>query len=164
MYTLNQLNHMDQTAFVAAVGAVFEHTPQIAAQAWLHRPFQDVDQLHQTMATIVQSLTESEQLALIRAHPDLGSRAKMAPASVSEQAGAGLDRLSPEEYERFQTLNRQYLTKFDFPFIIAVKQHTKASILEAFDCRLQSSREEERAQAIAEITQIAKFRLLDWVQ
>jgi 2-oxo-4-hydroxy-4-carboxy-5-ureidoimidazoline decarboxylase len=164
VYTLDQLNHLDQSAFVDAFGAVFEHTPQIAAQAWTQRPFQDVNHLHQTMATIVQALSEADQLALIRAHPDLGSRVEMANASVNEQASVGLNQLSLEEYERFHRLNRSYQAKFGFPFIIAVKRHTKTSILAAFDRRLQSTPEAERAQAIAEILQIAQFRLLDLVQ
>ncbi len=150
---------MSQEEFVAALGAVFEETPAIAQQAWNARPFRDGADLHQKMVRVVNAMSEDEQLALIKAHPDLGSRARMAAASVQEQAGVGLDRLSPEEYQRFQSLNHAYQTKFGFPFIIAVKNHTKASILATFEQRLQNSTEAEKQQALAEISQIARFRL-----
>ncbi len=158
-FSIEQLNQMNQEAFVEALGAVFEDTPAIAHQTWNDRPFRDVADLHQKMVQVVNGMSSDEQLALIKAHPDLGSRAKMAEASVQEQAGVGLDRLSPEEYQRFQSLNQAYKTKFGFPFIIAVKNHTKASILNAFEQRLQNSIEAEKQQALSEIAQIAHFRL-----
>jgi 2-oxo-4-hydroxy-4-carboxy-5-ureidoimidazoline decarboxylase len=162
-YSLQALNQMEQSAFTEALGEIFEQTPTIAAQAWEKRPFESVEDLHQKMVAIVQSMTPEEQLALICAHPDLGSKAKMAEASVQEQAGVGLDRLTPEEYDRFHTLNERYKSQFGFPFIIAVKNHTKSSILEAFETRLEHSQTTEMQQAIAEISQIAYFRLLQQV-
>ena len=160
-YSIAALNQMSQAEFVAAVGAVFEDTPAIAAQAWAARPFATVTDLHQKLVAVMQQLHPAEQLALICAHPDLGSRLKMAEASVQEQAGLGLDRLSPEEFDRFQQLNQRYKAKFGFPFIIAVRNQTRASILEAFDRRLQNSTEVEQQQALTEISQIAHLRLLD---
>ena len=112
------------------------------------------------MMTVVLGFEIEQKLALVRAHPDLGSKVKMAAASVQEQAGVGLDRLIVSEFDRFQQLNQSYLERFDFPFIIAVKNHTKQSVLEAFDRRLQNSADEELATAIEEISQIARFRLL----
>ncbi|MER3433475.1 MAG: OHCU decarboxylase [Leptolyngbya sp. ERB_1_1] len=163
-YSLTELNQMEQSAFTEALGEIFEQTPTIAAQAWEHRPFTNVDDLHQKMIVIVNSMTDEQQLALICAHPDLGSKAKMADASVQEQAGVGLDRLTPEEYNRFHRLNERYKSQFGFPFIIAVKNHTKSSILEAFETRLDHSQPTEMRQAIAEISQIAYFRLLQQVK
>lgn len=163
-YSMAELNQMTQDAFVGAVGDVFEHTPSIAAQAWMKRPFVDLADLHQKMVEVMTHLSPAEQLALIRAHPDLGSKTKMADASVKEQSGVGLDRLTADEFERFQQLNRAYKTRFGFPFIIAVKRQTKASILAAFDRRLQHSVDIEVQQALAEIAQIAWFRLLDLVE
>jgi 2-oxo-4-hydroxy-4-carboxy-5-ureidoimidazoline decarboxylase len=163
-YSIAAFNQMSQAEFVAAVGAVFEDTPAIAAQAWATRPFTTVTDLHQKLVAVMQQSRPAEQLALICAHPDLGSRLKMAEASVQEQSGAGLDRLSPEEFDRFQILNQRYKTKFGFPFIIAVRNQTRASILEAFDRRLQNSVEAERQQALTEISQIAHLRLLDLVE
>jgi len=144
---------MSQEAFVEALGAVFEDTPAIAHQAWNQRPFANV-------ADLVQAMSQDEQLALIRAHPDLGSKTKMAAASVQEQAGAGLDQLTPEEYERFDLLNQTYKQKFGFPLIIAVKHHTKSSILEAFELRLKNTVSAEMTQSLTEIIKIAQLRLL----
>lgn len=158
-YSLSELNQMNQDEFVTALGAIFEETPAIAAQVWVKRPFVDVADLHQQMVNVVKTMSREEQLALIREHPDLGSKAKMAEASVQEQSGVALDRLTYAEYERFQILNRSYKEKFSFPFIVAVKNHTKVSILAAFECRLENAVDQEFEQALTEIFQIAKFRL-----
>jgi 2-oxo-4-hydroxy-4-carboxy-5-ureidoimidazoline decarboxylase len=164
IYPLIQIDRMDRNQFVQALGEIFERTPTVAAQAWHHRPFSSLDDLHQKMMAIVMGFDRDRKLALARAHPDLGSKVKMAPSSVQEQAGVGLDRLNSDEYTRFQQLNQAYLAKFGFPFIVAVKNHTKQSILEAFDRRLQNSAEVELATAIEEISQIARFRLLAIVE
>jgi 2-oxo-4-hydroxy-4-carboxy-5-ureidoimidazoline decarboxylase len=164
MYCISDLNQMGQEPFVAALGAIFEETPAIAQQAWLARPFVDVADLHGKMVAVVHQMPAADQLTLIRAHPDLGSRVKMAPASIQEQAGVGLDRLSPEEFDRFQGLNEAYKARFGFPFIIAVKHQTKASILAAFTQRLENSPATEQQQALAEIAQIARLRLDAMVQ
>ena len=161
--TIAKVNQMSQSEFVEALGAVFEHTPAIAQQTWEQRPFIDVSDLHQKMVNFMQHMSRVEQLALIQAHPDLGSKAKMAEASVQEQAGVGLDQLTPAEYARFQVLNQAYKGKFGFPFIVAVKNHTRASILAAFDRRLQNSVDSEMEQALTEITQIVKFRLIETI-
>lgn len=158
-YSIAELNQMSQDEFVAALGTIFEETPAIAHQAWEKRPFADVVSLHQQMVNVVKAMSRKEQMALIRVHPDLGNKAKMAEASVQEQSGVGLDRLSSAEYERFQLLNRMYKEKFSFPFIVAVKNHTKDSILTAFERRLENTVDQEFEQALTEIFQIAQFRL-----
>lgn len=162
-YRLSQLNQMTQSEFVEALGTIFESSPWVAKQAWLKRPFTDIDTLHQTMVDGVNNNSYEQQLMLIRAHPDLGTKAKMAEASVREQSGVGLDRLSSSEYERFQTLNQNYQDKFGFPFIIAVKNQTKESILEAFEQRLKNSVQLEQETALKQIAKIAKFRLEDTI-
>jgi len=157
-------NQKTQEEFVVVLGTIYEHTPEIAQKAWNYRPFADIATLYQKMVDIVSLMSIDEQLALIRAHPDLGSKVLMAEDSVKEQAGLGLDRLSPQEYEDFQLLNQTYKDKFGFPFIIAVKTQTKASILEEFERRLKNTREAEIASAIAQINKIALFRLLNLVE
>ncbi len=159
-YAIATLNQMSQAEFTEALGSIFEHTPEIAAQAWQERPFDDVTKLHQVMIAIIKAMSESDQLKLICAHPDLGSKFKMAEASIQEQSTVGLDQLSITEYDRFQQLNQAYKQKFSFPFIIAVRNHTKETILSAFERRLQHSLEVERQQAIAEIIEIARWRLI----
>ncbi|MGI0491613.1 2-oxo-4-hydroxy-4-carboxy-5-ureidoimidazoline decarboxylase [Alkalinema pantanalense CENA528] len=155
---------MSEADFITALGHIFEQTPQIAQMAWLQRPFVSLADLHKKMVAIVAQLSSAQQIDLICAHPDLGSRARMAEASVKEQAGVGLDQLTASEYDRFQSLNQAYKAKFGFPFIIAVRNHTKATILEAFEQRLQNTPEQEQQTALAEIATIAQFRLQDSIQ
>jgi beta-ureidopropionase / N-carbamoyl-L-amino-acid hydrolase len=163
IYSIAQLNQMDRSQFTEALGHIFEQTPSIAALAWSQRPFKDFEDLYGAMVNVLWQLPSEQQLELIRSHPDLGSRIKMAAASVQEQSGAGLDRLSTERFSQFQTLNQQYRDRFDFPFIIAVKNHTQDSILKAFGDRLENALEIEFKQALIEILTIARFRLLDLV-
>ena len=158
-YAIAQLNEMSQAEFTETLGGIWEETPEIAERAWQDRPFEDLNALYRAMIAVVDNMSEVEQLALIKAHPDLGSKAKMAEASVQEQAGVGLDRLSESEYRHFQSLNRAYKDKFGFPFIIAVKEHTKESILQAFEVRLKNTPEREKQQALTEIGKIAQLRL-----
>lgn len=163
-YLITEVNQMSQAEFVNALGAVFENTPNVAYRVWNQRPFANVAELHQRMVALVKSASRDEQLTLIQAHPDLGTKAKMAEASVKEQAGVGLTQLSFEEYNRLQSLNQAYKDKFGFPFIVAVKQHTKDSILATFERRLENSLSQEMEQALTEISQIARFRLLELIQ
>ena len=161
--TLADLNALDRQEFVNAVGWVFEHSPWVAERAWLRRPFGTLDQLHAAMADEVARGTQQEQLNLLRAHPDLGSRAKMTGASTSEQAGAGLDSLTAVEFARLQQLNGEYRDKFGFPFLYAVKGSTKHDILQALEARTQAAREEEFREALRQVSRIARFRLEDTV-
>lgn len=163
-HTLVEINQMDQATFVAVLGPIFEDTPEIARQVWAQRPFATVSDLHGQMVAIALAMPEVEQRALIQAHPDLGSRLHMAEASVQEQAGVGLDQLSAAEYAQFHRLNTAYKAKFGFPFVMAVKGQTKASILAAFETRLNHSPEQEHRRALAEIAQIARLRLADLIQ
>src|SRR5580692_5754794 len=139
---------MDREPFVASIGGVFEHSPWVAERVWPARPFDDWRSLHLAMTEQVALATRAEQIELIRAHPDLGTRARMTDASASEQAGAGLDRLSSAEFHQLQTLNAAYREKFGFPFIYAVKGSTKQDILEALESRLSGDNELERKIAL----------------
>lgn len=161
MYNIIQLNQMNQWEFTQVLGNIFECTPSIAEKTWYERPFKDVNDLHQKMIAVVNDMSINEQLTLIRAHPDLGSKARMAEASIKEQSGVGLDKLNPQEYDRFHFLNKAYQDQFGFPFIIAVRNHTKSSIIEAFEQRSHNTKIIEHQRAIAEIFQIAYFRLVD---
>ncbi|MGC1393243.1 MAG: 2-oxo-4-hydroxy-4-carboxy-5-ureidoimidazoline decarboxylase, partial [Coleofasciculaceae cyanobacterium] len=138
-YLISEINQMSQMAFVEVFGGVFEHTPEIALQVWTKRPFVDVEDLHRQMVAIINDMSTEKQLRLICAHPELGSKVKMAEASINEQAGVGLDKMNAAEYESFQIFNQSYKDKFGFPFIVAVKNHTKTSILELFESRLQNT-------------------------
>jgi len=159
LLTMDELNAMDRTAFAAALGWIFEHSPWVAERAWDGRPFYSISALHGTMMEAVRDASSEEQFALIRAHPDLGARARMSSASVNEQAGAGLDRLTAGEFERLQHLNSAYREKFGFPFIYAVKGSGKQQILDALESRLAGNPADERTIALEQIYRIAQFRL-----
>jgi 2-oxo-4-hydroxy-4-carboxy-5-ureidoimidazoline decarboxylase len=157
--SIEKINKMARDEFVALLGEIFEGTPAIASLAWEQRPFENVGALYRCMVGIMRGMTGEEQLELMRSHPDLGSRVRMAEASVQEQAGVGLDRLTAEEYERFQALNKVYLERFGFPFIVAVRGLTKEGILADFEGRLGNGVEVERDRALGEIEKIAGLRL-----
>jgi 2-oxo-4-hydroxy-4-carboxy-5-ureidoimidazoline decarboxylase len=159
--TLADLNARDRQSFVDSIGWVFEHSPWVAERAWPCRPFASVEDLHQAMIKGVAGATVEEQLALLRAHPDLGARARLSEASTTEQARAGLDALTAVELDRLRRLNRAYREKFGFPFLYAVKGSTKHDILKALETRLGAPREDELNEALGQVYRIARFRLDD---
>jgi len=161
--SLDDLNAADEAAFLAALGGIYEHSPWVAEAVMPQRPFASLAALHEAMVAAVRKAGGERQMALIRAHPDLAGKAARAGTltadSTAEQASAGLDQLSDDEYPRFQTLNANYQAKFGFPFIICVRRHTKDSILRQFRHRLENDPDHERAAALAEIRHIAALRL-----
>jgi 2-oxo-4-hydroxy-4-carboxy-5-ureidoimidazoline decarboxylase len=162
--TIAELNVLDRPGFVAALGWIFEDSPWVAERTWSARPFKGVDALHAAMIGELAQANPEEQIALLRAHPDLGTRAHMSSASIGEQAGAGLDQLTPQEFERLQQLNSAYRNKFGFPFLFAVKGSTKHDVLQALERRLEASPEEEYQEALRQVHRIARNRLLETVQ
>jgi len=157
--TMAALDAMDQTRFTEALGAVFEHSPWVAERAWLARPFRSRGELLAAMSREVERCGRDAQLALLRAHPDLATRLQVTEWSAGEQRGAGLDRLTPEEFRWFDERNRAYKEKFGFPFILAVAGKTKEDIAAAMERRLGNDRETEWHQALAEVLKIAAVRL-----
>jgi len=157
--TLADVNRLDRERFVHELGWVFEQSPWVAGRAWKSRPFESVEALHRAMVDEVARASVDEQLALLRAHPDLGARVAMTSASSAEQAAAGLLALAPAERERLLDLNARYRSKFGFPFLFAVKGSTAADILDALERRLGSSQEAESAEALRQVARIAHFRL-----
>jgi 2-oxo-4-hydroxy-4-carboxy-5-ureidoimidazoline decarboxylase len=154
-----EVNQMNKEEFVQKIGWVFEHSPWVASAAWESMPFESSEHLLQTMIDIVQNAEDSKQLALLCAHPDLGTRLQMSQVSQKEQAGAGLDQLSKEEFEEFVSLNQRYVQKFNFPFIMAVKGQNKDSILATMKQRVHNAYDEEYTIALHEVYKIAGFRL-----
>jgi len=144
------------------MSALFEHSPWVEERADA-RPSSGAR--HADLMAVVNEATREEQLALIRAHPELAGKAavdgSLTEASAAEQASAGLDRLSQEEFDRFHALNGAYREKFGFPFIICVRLTDKAGILAAMERRLANDRETEIATALGEIGEIVRLRLED---
>ncbi|MFZ7091344.1 allantoinase PuuE [Primorskyibacter sp. 2E233] len=157
---------MDKATFVSEFGGVFEHSPWIAEGAFELEsgPTHDnADGVHNLLARVFRSASEDQRLGVLTAHPDLAGKlaaaGRLTAESTAEQAGVGLDMLTDEEREAFTELNDTYTAKFGFPFIIAVKDNTKDSILEAFHRRIDSDRETEFAEACRQVERIAELRL-----
>lgn len=156
---------MKERDFVQRYRGIYEHSPWVAEKAApLVDDSADVDVIARVMADCVDNASEERQLALIRAHPDLAGKAAIAgsltDASETEQASAGLDRCTPDEYERFQALNTAYRSKFGFPFVMAVRNCSREQILAAFESRLENDYDEEFENALLEIHKIARMRLV----
>ncbi|WP_340160101.1 2-oxo-4-hydroxy-4-carboxy-5-ureidoimidazoline decarboxylase [uncultured Hoeflea sp.] len=152
--------------FVARFGGVFEHSPWIAERAFDNDRIAEplaAEAVHQALCNEFRAASPDERMGVLRAHPDLAGKLAIAGGlteeSKSEQAGAGLDRLSADEHARFTELNTRYMRDFGFPFIIAVKGHDKDSILAAFETRVENDAETEFATACAEVEKIAGFRI-----
>jgi 2-oxo-4-hydroxy-4-carboxy-5-ureidoimidazoline decarboxylase len=167
MVSLDALNRMDQNEFSAALGDIFEHAPWVAEAAGRGRPFASLNALYEAMTAAVRNADEHRQWALIRGHPDLAGKAAregtITADSAREQSGAGLDRLTEQEFASFHQLNAAYRTKFDMPFIVCVRRHGKESILRQFSQRLRNDAATERTAALGEISRIGALRLAERV-
>jgi OHCU decarboxylase len=156
---------VDRDAFVTRYGPLFEHSPWVAEAAWEKRPFAGDEDVLAKLTDAMYEAPRERQLELIRAHPDLAGRAAiegtLTADSRREQSSAGLDRLSPDEYEAFTRTNAAYRERFGFPFVVCVREHDKASILATAEARLQHDPEQEVRTALDEIAKIARLRLQD---
>ena len=161
MIPLREVNAMTATAFMAAFGDVAEHSPWVARHACAARPFTTRDAMIESFSSAVASAPRAAQLALIRAHPELATKAKLTQDSTREQASAGLATLTPDEFARFTHLNDHYKSKFEFPFIFAVKGASKQQILASFEERVNNPAEAEFALAISQVCRIFRFRIED---
>lgn len=166
--SLAEMNALPLAEFVTRFGGVLEHSPRYAERVAQGRPYPDAETVAVAFTRAVQEDSTKQQLALIRAHPDLAGKAALAgevtAESASEQAMAGLTRLTPEEYAEFQRLNAAYHDKFDMPYIVCVREHTKESILSGSAARLNHTPEQERDTALREIGKIARLRVLDLIR
>lgn len=151
-------------AFVERYGGIYEHSPWVAEKAWEHAAGAAVDELAALLAECVDSASHERKLQLIRAHPDLAGRAAVAgeltASSTAEQASAGLDCCTPQEYEHLRSLNTHYREKFGFPFVMAVRNSSRKQIIQSLEGRLANDREVEFETAISEIHKIARLRLV----
>lgn len=158
-YTLEQLNQADEAAFVEQMGNIYEESPWVAERVAPDRPFESVDALETAMHDAVEAASQDQQLELLRAHPDLGDQTGITDASKEEQSSAGLDQLTPDQYEAFQQLNERYRERFGFPFIMAVKGASPSEIRAAMEQRVEHSESEEFRTALSEVHTIASLRI-----
>lgn len=163
--TLDELNRADAAVFVEALGGIFEHSPWVAEAVVDSRPFADMGALHAAMCDAVARADATAKLRLIRAHPQLASKAavrqELTEASNREQSGAGLTECSAEEFARLSELNDTYQQRFGFPFILAVRGYDRAGVIAQMAARVERDHDTEFAEALRQIERIAAFRLND---
>ena len=159
---------MDRESFVQVFGGVYEHSQWIAEQVWdggLDASHSTINGLQRAMQAVIEEAGHEPQLALLRAHPDLAGKlavsGKLTKESTGEQASAGLDECTQEEFEAFQTLNARYKEKFGFPYILAVKGRHRSEILKNFTKRVELDAVDEFSEALSQVHQIALLRLSD---
>ena len=164
--TLADLSALPREAFVARLGDIFEHSPWVAERAFdleLGPAHDTAAGLANALARAFRAASPGERLTVLKAHPDLAGKLaqakRLTDASTAEQASAGLDALTDAEKARFETLNDAYVTRFGFPFIIAVRDHDKDGILAAFERRLTHTADEELSEACRQVERIARLRL-----
>lgn len=165
--TLDAVNRMDREAFVASFGDIAEHSPWVAEAAFGGSPFADHAALVAAFHGAIAAADHPAQLALLREHPDLAGKAavagELAPESYNEQTGAGLDRMTSDEFVLFTELNNRYRARHGIPFIRAVKGSTKEQIIAAFQDRVGNPPEVEFETALTQVGRIIRFRLEDRV-
>lgn len=161
-------SQMQRATFVASFGSIFEHSAWIADRAYdleLGPAHDTAGGLHNALARMFRSATDAERLGVLTAHPDLAGKLaqakRLTAESTAEQAGAGLDALTDAERAAFVDLNKAYTAKFGFPFIIAVRDQTKASIMASFQRRVENDRDTEFAEACRQVERIAELRLCE---
>jgi 2-oxo-4-hydroxy-4-carboxy-5-ureidoimidazoline decarboxylase len=159
-------SNRERTGFLAQFGDVFEHSPWIAGRVWdsgLDSRHDTAEGLHLAFANVIQSADHAQKLRLLRAHPQLAvgiaQAEELTAASQAEQRGAGLDRCTTDEYAEFQRLNEDYLKRFNFPFIMAVKGYDRHSILQAFRIRLLQDEKNEFETAVEQVIRIGRLRI-----
>ncbi|MCU0905414.1 MAG: 2-oxo-4-hydroxy-4-carboxy-5-ureidoimidazoline decarboxylase, partial [Tabrizicola sp.] len=165
---LERPSQMTRGRFLERFGSIFEHSPWIADRAFdleLGPAHDSAAGLHNALTRMFRSASPDERLGVLKAHPDLAGKLaaakRLTPDSTAEQASAALDALTDDERSRFQRLNEAYVAKHGFPFIIAVRDNTKTSILQAFETRTGNDTQTEFATACREVERIAELRLKD---
>jgi len=165
--SLDAVNRMSPSAFVAAFGDIAERSPWVAEVAAASRPFGSRQAMADAFGKAVVRADRDLQIELLLSHPDLAGRAAVAgeilPDSRSEQASAGLDRLTQQEFDAFNALNEAYRQRHGFPFILAVRGATKHDVLAGFDKRIDNPPDVEFRMALTQVARIIRFRLEDRV-
>ena len=165
--TIDDINDMTDACFLKSFSELYEHSPWVVEQAASRRPFRDLASMLSEMDAVVREAGQKAQLDLLLSHSELAGKAAidndLTKASAEEQASAGLNRMTPAEHELFHCRNNAYRKQFGFPFIICVRETTKAGIIEAMADRLGNDERLEFQTALDEISKIVALRLSDLV-
>jgi len=161
---LPELNSLEEDEFVARLGAVFEHSPWVAERAWQRRPFKSIEELHGAMMAEVREAGFDDQLALVRAHPELAGReageGSLTEHSSGEQARLGFTDLSKEDFLKMKQLNAAYRKRFGFPCIVALRLHaSRDGVMQEMEARLANDAPAELRRALEQIGHITRARL-----
>jgi 2-oxo-4-hydroxy-4-carboxy-5-ureidoimidazoline decarboxylase len=163
--TIETLNQASTEQFLALIGGPLEGETWLAERVAPQRPFANVEALYSAFKQVMDNASEAEKISLITSHPDLAGKASvegtLSDTSKREQAAAGLDRLTPEEFSAFHQYNSAYKDRFGFPFVICARENTKESILSAFQSRLENERTAEIETGVGEVLKILRLRLID---
>ena len=164
----NRPSQMERDTFVAEFGGIFEHSPWVAEGAFdleLGETHDTALGVHQMLARVFRSATEQQRHGVLVAHPDLAGKLaaanRLTAESTAEQASVGLDSLTDAERAKLTQMNDAYTIKFGFPFIIAVRDNTKASIIDTFQRRIDNDRDTEFSEACKQVERIAELRLIE---
>ena len=158
----NKIDKLTETEFTEVFGNIFENASWIAARLYKQKPFNNFNNLCEKMISIFENSDNESKLKVLNSHPDLANKTKigsLTPDSNKEQASAGLDQCTMEEFDEFKNLNIKYKNSFGFPFILAVKGKNKLEILENFKRRVLSNKQVEFDEAIKQVKEIANLRL-----
>ena len=159
---INKINKLSKSEFIKVFANIFENARWIAEKLYNQKPFDNFEELSSKILNIFETATKEKQLKILNAHPDLANKTKinlLTPDSLKEQASAGLDQCTEEEFDEFKHLNELYKKKFGFPFILAVKGKNKNEILDNFKKRISFDPTTELDQALKQVKQIASLRL-----
>ena len=158
----NKIDKLTETEFIQVFGNIFENASWIAVRLYKQKPFNNFNNLCEKMISIFEESDNNRKLKILNSHPDLANKTKigsLTPDSNKEQASAGLDKCSVEEFNEFKNLNIKYKDNFGFPFILAVKGKNKLEILENFKRRVLSNKQVEFDEAVKQVKEIANLRL-----
>ncbi|CAL4128623.1 unnamed protein product [Meganyctiphanes norvegica] len=168
LISMVQVNDLDYESFITVFGNVIEHCALAAAAVWRHRPYRDVNHLHDYITTFAKALPLEGQEGILRLHPDLAGHladaGQLTSESTNEQRTAGLDSITADEKQKLKSLNDKYRDKFGFPFVICARQNKKEAILNGLEQRLQNKCELEVKTGLEEVLKICYLRLRDIVE
>jgi len=159
---INKINKLPKSEFIKVFANILENARWIAEELYNQKPFDNFEELSSKILNIFETATKEKQLKILNAHPDLANKTKISlltPDSLKEQASAGLDQCTEEEFDEFKHLNEQYKKKFGFPFIYAVKGKEKKDILSNFRQRSSNNIDVEFIEAKKQVKTIASLRL-----
>ena len=137
---------------MTTIEEALEGSTPLAEKVRAGGPYRSAVEVVARMRETLPTLTESERVATLNAHPRIGENpGRLSARSRQEQGNDALPELD--------RLNAEYERRFGFRFVVFVNRRPKAEIVEVLRQRLRRSREEEMAEGLCAIVDIAEDRL-----